>query len=109
MKCTSNMRSPILYCLGRIKYMREALKRKGTVSEKVELTYVVENEVIDALHHQIPAEKYPAMLYDMEAELDTIERLLIAMEMCLVSQQPVSTKRSKVKDLFYNLRRELKK
>lgn len=109
MKCISNMRSPILFSLGRIKYMREALKRKETVSEKVELTYVIENEIINALHNQIPVEKYPTMLYDMEAELDTIERLLIAMELCLVSQQPTSIKRSKIKDLFYNLRKELKK
>ena len=109
MKCTSNMRSPILYSLGRIKYMREALKRKETVSEKVELTYVIENEIINALHNQVPVEKYPAMLYDMEAELDNIERRLIAMELCLVSQQPTSTKRGNIKSHFYNLRKELKK
>lgn len=108
MKCTSNMRSPILYSLGRIKYMREALKRKE-LKEQIELTYVIENEIINALHNQVPVEKYPAMLYDMEAELDTIERLLIAMELCLVSQQPTSTKRSNIKNHFYNLRRELKK
>lgn len=108
MKCTSNMRSPILYSLGRIKYLREALKRK-TVEEQIELTYVIENEVINALHHQIPIERYEPMLYDMEAELDTVERLLIAMELCLVSHVSTATKRSKIKDLFYNLRKELKK
>ena len=108
MKCTSNMRSPILFSLGRVKYMREALKKK-TLEEQIKLTYIIENEIINALHNQIPVEKYPAMLYDMSAKLDTIERLLIAMELCLVSQQPTSTKRSKIKDLFYNLRKELKK
>lgn len=108
MKCTSNMRSPILYSLGRIKYMREALKRKE-LKEQIELTYVIENEIINALHNQVPVEKYPAMLYDMEAELDNIERRLIAMELCLVSQQPTSIKRGNIKSHFYNLRKELKK
>lgn len=49
------------------------------------------------------------MLYDMEAELDNIERRLIAMELCLVSQQPTSTKRGNIKSHFYNLRKELQK
>lgn len=88
--------------------MREALKKK-TVEEQIKLTYIIENEVVDALHHQTPAEKYAPMLYDLEEELDTIERLLIAMEMCLVSNVSTATKRSKIKELFYNLRRELQK
>ncbi len=110
MKSTINMRDPILYSLGRIAYMREALKEKEEMEDKLQIVDVIQKEVISSLY--VPCEhiKHQALKYNMEEKIDKVESIIRGMELTLTAKKTtVQQKRTKLMDSFCILKAEIRK
>ncbi len=106
----SGQRDPILYSLGRINYLRTALKEKEEMEEKLQLVDVIQKEVISSLY--VPCEhiKHQPLKYNLEAKIDRVESTLRGMEICLTGQKTtVQQKRMKMLDSFCILKAEIRK
>lgn len=109
MRSTYNYRCPITYALGRINYLRKALKEKETLEDKIRLIDLIQAECIEALKQPVIDSKYPVMKYNLNIKPDPVEAYLIQAELSLTGKQPIGVKRGKLIDCLVHIKYELRK
>ena len=109
MRSTYNYRCPITYALGRINYLRKALKEKETLEDKIKIIDIIQAECIEALKQPVIDSKYPVMKYNLNIKPDPVEAYLIQAELTLTGKQPIGVKRGKFLDCMVHIKYELRK
>ena len=111
MKSTfSGQRDPILYSLGRIAFLREHLKKKESLEEKLQLIDTIQHEVISSLYAPADHIKHESVKYNLDEKIDPIESKLRGMELTLTGKTiTIAQKRAKLLDSFVFLKAEVRK
>ena len=109
MRSTYSYRRPITYTLGRINYLRNALKEKETLEDKIKLIDIIQGECIEALKQPVTDSNYPVMKYNLKVKPDPVEAYLRQAELLLVGKQPIGVKRGKLIDCLVHIKYELRK
>ena len=109
MRSTYNYRCPIRYALGRVNYLRKALKEKETLEDKIKIIDIIQAECIEALKQPVIDSDYPVMKYNLSIKLDPVEAYLRQTELLLTGRQPIGVKRSKLMDCLVHIKYELRK
>jgi hypothetical protein len=105
----STYRCPIRYSLSRINYLRNALKEKETLEDKIKLIDIIQGECIEALKQPVVDSDYPVMRYNLNIKPDPVEAYLRQAELSLTGKQPIGIKRSKLIDCLVHIKYELRK
>jgi hypothetical protein len=105
----STYRCPIRYALSRINYLRNALKEKETLEDKIKLIDIIQGECIEALKQPVVDSDYPIMRYNLNIKIDPVEAYLRQAELSLTGKQPIGIKRSKLIDCLVHIKYELRK
>lgn len=109
MKSIYNHRCPITYTLGRINYLRKALKERESLEDKIKLIDLIQGECLEALKQPVIDSNYPVMKYNLKVKPDPVEAYLIQAELSLTGKQPIGVKRSKLIDCLVHIKYELRK
>ena len=109
MKSIYSHRCPITYALGRVNYLRKALKENETLEDKVRLIDIIQGECIEALKQPVVESDYPVMKYNLKVKPDPVEAYLRQAELSLTGKQPIGVKRSKLIDCLVHIKYELRK
>jgi hypothetical protein len=105
----STYRCPIRYALSRINYLRNALKEKENLEDKIKLIDIIQGECIEALKQPVVDSDYPVMRYNLNIKPDPVEAYLRQAEISLTGKQPIGVKRSKLMDCMVHIKYELRK
>ena len=104
------MRDPILYSLGRINYLRTALKEREEMEDKLQLVDVIQKEVISSLYTPCEHIKHQALKYNLDIKCSRVENVIRGMELTLTAKTTtIAVKRTKLLDSFCILKAEIRK